>query len=613
MKLIPILVLLLAVAQAQVDLKTDSRLSKTITAEEMFWPLSDFCKSMTETTGLQIRVAKHLEDRKVAVLVNQRPAWYLMNIVADVSNCAWNKTDDGYTLMQSPAAADLERRTVDAFVRLRRERAEKAILDAIEAAKTDVNEALTKIMAYRQNLAQRVEGEPYDWKEHEEGARLQTKISQGYLPGRLFAMFAPQHWERFWRGDRITASSTSAADLKLDKATMAAIAAIMGDDLMPGESLGAAIELRSFVRYDLDTSTIHCPLVVMTDNSASMRHNELGGGLDMHNMGEWLSKSPYGAAVDKWAMTLDDKALDGELPPKEVNRFNARRAVPRAPDVMALFDMAKAHKIELVMDSYRSSINDWSRHLGSIEHWRHMAQALRNMGRFVRVDDNLLLGRRIDAPILHLHDIPERLIKPFEKIAAEQGGLELDQMADFVKPLTDRQYRGLISYQGIVTWHQVDSLSEMSLPILRLWAELTAVQRQKAHEEGGLKWSQLTPAQQALFEKAAQPDDAGFGFFRPDESAEAEVVESRLVVLKQSHRGYRLDWENSSITFPNKEELERHMSQMEIPGGSVASEVDTQTYTISIYHKGVHVDQHHQFNRPRKPPKKEASPADNPI
>ncbi|NUL81811.1 MAG: hypothetical protein HUU60_03690 [Armatimonadetes bacterium] len=589
---IGLIMVLLAVAQAQVDLKTDSRLSKTITAEEMFWPLSDFCKSMTETTGLQIRVAKHLEARKVAVLVNDRPAWYLMEKAAEVSNCVWNKTDDGYTLMQTPAAADLERRTVDAFEKARKQGLEDAINSALASRNADLNKKIARLVDLRDRYEEARHDRDIAASISKEIANLESEFQRAIIPGLLFGAMSKEHWGRFWDGDPLKASSDGEADIKLGSDFLAAVGAMRNLPHSHDEPRTDILGGKADLVYDPELHTVRFPVELNVDGGSFRFLYGLSDHLDSDRFSAAVKTSVYAKSVGNWAVEKQSSSWDLAL---DLRRIDSGDDLIEKPDHAQMLDCLKDNGFEYVMDAFRARLTFWPKLLVRQGTLKELAESFLISGRVLRIEGKAIVGRRIDAPVLGRYEIAERQISPYEAIVAETKGLELDQLANFAQPLSKIQYSSLSADTFIASWHRLGEIPQDMWPALRLWALLTEFQKDRAKSEEGLRKSQMTPVQQANFNRAALGGSEGIL-----QALDIQILpvartstEPMIKALRDEYQGFEPQTVSGMATIPQGDPNEENDPRPKLP-------IKVISWTLEILHQDGTAKYVYSIERPQK-------------
>ncbi len=103
------MVLLGLVFAIQGNLLTDTRLAKVVDFDASLRQITDFCSESAQISGVDLTVAKDVQDLKVDVFVDDRPLGETLDKVAKVLNCEWVPAGKGYRLEMSVPFKNRER------------------------------------------------------------------------------------------------------------------------------------------------------------------------------------------------------------------------------------------------------------------------------------------------------------------------------------------------------------------------------------------------------------------------------------------------------------------------------------------------------------------------
>jgi hypothetical protein len=113
-------------------------------------------------------------------------------------------------------------------------------------------------------------------------------------------------------------------------------------------------------------------------------------------------------------------------------------------------------------------------------------------------------------------ECPESLLVAYREKLRQQGGFTLDDVAAWAGALQHhrpthpllRSMSPMVIPTELTDAGLPGSRSDLDAPILLLYAYLTAEQRQKAHSDAGLPYTEMTPAQQEVLREGGAPGGA---------------------------------------------------------------------------------------------------------
>ncbi len=480
--------LLVAAVPAQlVSLHTVAGLEKPLTIRATRLTLADVVRQVAAATGVPLGVAREIEQEKLTVFVSAKPAWQLLQHIARLLELEWREDREkgGYYLVRPAAVTEKARRAQEAQAAETRRRIEQALHQWQQQAQTDFIALRNQLEQLEKQTASLESSRPDGWQDqltalaHRRAQILPCAESlPAYLIGWLTARFGREQWSRFWQGLPFLAIYPQRGSaLELPSATLAWFAAQQSSKLQ-----GAPIQSVSLLFY-LRQGTLHAYLIARAPSEQFVHP----------------ARFPFGDAL---APTATGKVVNA-LPERKIERKpdEPELSCPYYGGVCTLAEwlewLAARCDVPVVAESFRLPLRRASLPRGTnLADW--LQQLAQQEPVEIRFDEGFLVIRYTDSWRWRLSEIGESVLAPFERRAAEQGGLSLDDYAELANLLTPAQ-QARLEQPGWIALRFDPAPLQQGIPILRFWANLTPAQKQAARERQPLKYEQLTYTQQRLF------------------------------------------------------------------------------------------------------------------
>ncbi|MEN3001703.1 MAG: hypothetical protein ABDI19_07680, partial [Armatimonadota bacterium] len=519
------IVALCTLSEAQtVDLSKDERLQKSLTLHEPLIPLKQLLTQIGKELNVNLSATAEIAEDKVCVLVHERPAYEVLQRLADTLRYEWQVSEatGGYRLYQPHGERVREQQLRQALLQAHRQRMERALRVMIDLARRHPWEELAKSSG---RGAQRFA---------DEQRRLLARLSDVslYAATRVMGDFRASEWQRFWQGETLVFSSApQMGELPLAPELRHLI--LEGLFAIPERpsSETARRDAREVVMR-LHWDGWRGTMTVVTESRSVAPSRRAAEGLAGTSVG--ITATVRTLSTDELADTtrsqaksaalLDDYFLNKvwrewanvsdrltpsrrDTPPKCVTLPEYLQRSPLA----ALIEAAYRYGLDLYADAYRIELfletlpatralllhktlpSDWSE--------------LHSMF-WLRQEGDALMARHKDYFWLRPSEIPEEWLQPLETKKQKGEKLVLDDWAQLANLLNELQVERLTglplttyTYARTVSTLNLRTLAE-AVPALRFWASLTPQQKQAALSGELLLLRQLTPTQRQRFQQA---------------------------------------------------------------------------------------------------------------
>jgi hypothetical protein len=494
----------------QSGLLSDARLVKPTDFDVSLRQITDFCSEVTTASGVQLSVAKNVQDLKVDVFVEKRPLAETLDKVAKVLNCEWVPVEKGYRLEMDIPTMNHERN----FNRAEDEEDRRVVEQKLWAFEyvaqrippsntmTDMGgepvsqEARMAITApYRKAYA-----DSYVTKDlrkiAEAGEALQVISDavdrlENVAIGRVLMQMDKPAKEQFWKGSPVMAATIQGNDYKLWPSDMANRMQISYPS-PDGVRRFADQFLFQFMAFDPIRGTLdvnNCQYAIMP--------KEFGGGAGTSRsngpfawssssvpIGEALKKLPFYQNLLPWmdfesVSSKFGQAINTKTPEWPSPWFGGRR---RLGEHLRWFHLASG--IPIVAQADRSCVYYWpklqrSYAIASI----YIKELTDNFGTYCKEDNGFFLARNYRYWSHRRHEVSEPLwqkLEPKHKLKS----MGLKECLDFALNLReDQMHTKDIRYPLC----KVDLGKVLEgYDMLRFYAGLSTAQRQQALQESGL-------------------------------------------------------------------------------------------------------------------------------
>ncbi len=517
------------IAQEPVDLRSEAELQKPLTIQAKFLPLREFVRFVAEQTGVRLGVDTRYEQEKITLFVKARPAWEVMEQVAEVVDLEWHSAKTGgYFLARGAVRIDQEQKIqkarADRFQHL-----EKTLFrDYQRFAQLDYPELIRRAESLSAELERIKHLQPPDWQEL--FSQLQQELSllepvlfiPTYLAGRITAPWRREQWLQIWQGRPYIARFPSNDFLpELPPQVLEWIMLSTSyrpkqihpdlshpDLLQEPEPQNEPLpppsqQVRSvlfFIKYFSDQERlvygIHAEggvTLVTSHTTDPLEATEfIESSMPTTQLDESLKAISLTARQEK---PKGDYYAEGYTLAEELEWLAEQCEIPV---VAQAFRIMRHDAKDLSV--FPKSLYEWAQRITEREPYA------------VEFRNGYLRVRYTIAPLLRLREIPESHLQLLEKRASEKRSLTIDDYAELVSLLLPEQerffsnpYVGRYYLKPAVRFDFTPLAS--ALPALRFWASLTTNQRQQAIEAVPLFYNQLTLTQQRLFVEALESNE----------------------------------------------------------------------------------------------------------
>ncbi len=189
-------------AQEPANLRDEPQLQKRLSLRAKLQPLQEFVRVVAEQTGVRLGIDKRYEQEKITLFVKERPAWELLERVAEVVDLEWRSAETGgYFLARSERRKEQEQA-------IQKARAEKFL--AIEntlfkgyqrTAQLDYLELTLRADQLSAELEQIVRQKPPGWQERvsqlqsELNSLEETLLLPSYFAGKITSAWQRNQWQ----------------------------------------------------------------------------------------------------------------------------------------------------------------------------------------------------------------------------------------------------------------------------------------------------------------------------------------------------------------------------------------------------------------------------------
>ena len=517
------MVLLGLALSIQSSILVDSRLSSPLDFDKNLSQIADFCKEVSALSGVQLSVAKNIQDLKVDVFVDKKPLNETLDKVAKVLNCEWVPVDKGYRLEMSAVNVNRERNFVQAEEDDELETLKLKVWACEYAAKNSPYLEQGKY-EFREMQQQRTKLSSQFLAEIDEASKTKdaTKVeaamaryqfinqaSTDLTFGRAVSQFQGADWARFWKGEPFAACSLPNSTYKLYSSDhrIGGQTYFEGPD---GKKQEADHEQFSFFRFDPILKRVQMnemeytiwPLPSGLKTLQSSSHGN-GGFVSMSSfpgIAEHLKKMPFFVDLKPWMDTLEtpkrfDRTIDVKTKEWKSPWIGGTR---RLGDHLRWIHQATG--VPVVAQADRSSLYSWNTLNQDYKGLSNFGSRVMNEQRaLVREDSGFLMAKNFRYWSRRKHECPESVWTKFQP-APESTTLTLDEYVSLAKQVRlDQLQTGEIGYP-------VSTFSVFA-PIqcfesLKLYGTLDSTQQNLARKSEGLSLQQLSGSQQTQFRKA---------------------------------------------------------------------------------------------------------------
>ena len=475
--------------QSTEPIAQDARLAANVTIEAPIITLQTLATRLSAETGVQIKVADNIQERKVTLFVRDRPARETMAALADTFFLAWTPDGKGYRLTLAKGLADEEAEAV----RLDRERMQAKIDDTF-AGWRELDSASPEQQAQEQaKLSRELKALA--------GATDQASANRRAVIERWLDLSSESGWSSF-------AVAYNGHQSEIDEALLAGrtlFASGRPDDDCPklGESFKRNNAADPARRYDGAIALMHVDFAgAKLEGMFAFVGVHPGRGVPAGTRLLTGDDSAYRISkrFAKWSTVADTAVADLPLGPAPI----------RNPRLITLADqLAYLHQrteTPIVADAYRvpctvgrqmvDTIGDFAAQLSTLSALRFAKGAVG-----FRLSSGWLEARHLLYWRLQPREMSEDVVKPMENLAARGTNPSTEASAALAASLTDIQVGGLNDEQcPTIVAFPTNQLG--AFRSLRLWNALSEAQRLSARSRDGLGLDGLGPSQVALAKAA---------------------------------------------------------------------------------------------------------------
>lgn len=528
-----------ALAVCASPLEEDSRLQLPITLRAKMLPIPQILREIGTQTQVPLECTKSISEDKMTVLVRDRPAWKVLEKMAEVTGYSWEKVKAGYRLTQSARSAQEEAQALLEEQSALREEVQQFIRDAMLMAQRDYPEIVREYVQLDKEMISL-------WKRSQEVSEELTQRRnllhnvaqpQRYLFARLCQRLSPQDWQRFWNGEVLLASTMQGeqwlpitenipswreAREELSNHTLSQLFYSDGTPQLREGQRYTLPEVSPSTQYlfafymDWEMGRIRTNLLYTEDGS-----RYAGDQMDVFWSELEREQVRSGALWRRWEgwQTPEEVRKDAPLCQKSIGRQEGKK--DSSPKPLPFVDSRKTMadylqwlfehaQVNIVADAFRYPVGGGQMPVAggekTVGEWiSRLAKDADSAYLFGwwRVEDDFLLFRHHRYWWLRQSEPSESLLKTLEERYAKRS-ITLDDYARLAKSLTPTQEgrlkRGLLVAQFDAT--PFGEIPESNLPALRFWGSLSPVQQRNVLSGKPLRVDTLPPAVQQLFWQA---------------------------------------------------------------------------------------------------------------
>ncbi len=542
-----------AVAAAQADLSEDSALQKPITLWLPLTTLAEALQAAQEQTGVSLRCQDALREAKVALYVENRPAWEILTRLANLLGYRWRKREEGGYTLYLP---DETRRALVDALNQDKQATEQALREMLKTARELLRMPPEKRAAELERYGKL---RTYSGYTSYEEMLLQEPITTALDVPPQSAIY---QWLEFWLREYAPQGEPPRLmrDLGGDESASVLHCLAEADEralqqLLEGRTVGfstrpapGVFPLHTRVTLPFMLRRLEAPdptrSIELDPQTGTLRpagefpNPELGGlwvklspwgdlieaqivGFHKPREGEtaagvylWeirltIPQSGYLAQTAVWKHWREWATPLSELQARLKDRAPLNRPKPqRVPDkpltvAEALEWLAWHTGCPIISDASRYDDASYARLLDNPQ----ALLTLLSRELWLRMDeDGYLLARHKRFWMKQQYEVPERLLRPLEAKWLRGEWLELEDYVRLAGGLTDAQARGF-SYLDIRLIAAFDTTPlYMGMPALRFLAALGAQQYARARSGEWVPEATLTIPQRAKFRAALNGD-----------------------------------------------------------------------------------------------------------
>jgi hypothetical protein len=558
-------------------LQQDSRLRKLVTFTVLDQPLSRALPDLGATIGVDLRPRPEIADRKISVIVQQRPGDTLLADLASQFDLVWLPTSRGYEAAQSLKARRRDGALLDedrgAVARALQTRL--ALVGRALSLTADQRQERRVLVRTREREVRLSGGDPTPLNEE-----LQA-LSDAQAPETRSALavlgcLTPPRVQSLLSGEEVrlsrssnslpdavgrlvlldSQSTPSAAPRSQDGAVVDVEATIdlPGLERMTGARSGGVPDRVQRVRLNVQ-------MAVVRDRGTGRNRDARGWGISIRVPTE---TEPGPTATDDPTLLKEVTLSPAKTPPASSPAGAARRYFAGHPSEQMLPLGAVAELLhtssglDVVTDSYTYARIPAARLGGK----RSLVRLLDDIGRWLGYrwtkDGNLLRLRSRRFYADQEAEVPESFLRRWLARPAQAGYVGLDDLATAAATLSRRQFTGLDAYWAWYTeGRNLEAAADFSrlYPLqedLRFWAALSPAQRQAARTSRPIAVSEMNTAERQALAAVLQGRSTGFDGSL-DHAAVAQLTPESLGAVRfvlEVRRGLRQTVLSGSPTRP---------------------------------------------------------------
>ncbi len=570
-------------AQEPANLRDEPQLQKRLSLRAKLQPLQEFVRVVAEQTGVRLGIDKRYEQEKITLFVKERPAWELLERVAEVVDLEWRSAETGgYFLARSERRKEQEQA-------IQKARAEKFL--AIEntlfkgyqrTAQLDYLELTLRADQLSAELEQIVRQKPPGWQERvsqlqsELNSLEETLLLPSYFAGKITSAWQRNQWQMLWQGRPYIACYPSDGTLPelpsqfLEWAVQATarrprnIPPDLSDshepETTPPQEISQQINsILFFIKYDAYRELLSWG--VYTENGISQT---MSLSTEFSGIVETLKSGAIPLSLDESLKAVKLVPSQGRL-----RRDDLSTGYTLAEELEWIADQCEIPIIAQAFRVMRHESLDQPIGANNLYEWATLLTEREPYA--VEYKNGYLQVRYTLAPLLRLREIPESQLQSFEQRHKEKQSLSIDDYAELVSLLTPDQERFFTSpyvggyYLKPAVRFDVTPIASAS-PALRFWASLNPSQRKQALDAAPLYYSQLTLTQQRLFVEAIEASETYYSTGKALELipyAYDPLLSERLAFFldRWSDEEWIVEHDNVRITFESREDAQNYIHQ----------------------------------------------------
>lgn len=494
---VAILPLLLSVLQSD-----DPRLDVKATLLQPRVTYAEFGQWVQKSTGVAVLVSPAIRDRKMTVLVEDRPVKETMDKVSEALFIEWEKTKDGYTMRIPTKILSEEQGMRDLAASVQRDVMRKKLEEFVALSHKSVDQMKIEEEGVRNEaiaLAKDTSPGAADRRAEltDRAALLSNLIYGGYMRGMamIVAQFTPGQRDAVFRGQTLYAANPPQSGVApIPKAAIAQMRENMG-------MLSEDKPMLFAINYKPEQEKIELSYGCPQPTGAS------GGGTSIHGDDSAayrlaLANAPLGKRLAEWTKT-DPAILATKLPPaKPAAKERHQTTYKTLADL--LVDLHRRSGLPIVADGFRQAVvgkmlpdgADFAAWLRSLGPWSD--GRFRGYRPLVRGQGGWLMMRHPQYWRQVVREVPEEPIRKLEAASAKPTWATLDDFAAFASAVTPAQAPWL--GQEDLVMEAPNAAVEGKVNALKLWAMMPSVVRKQATSELGVPINRLgTPLQQQVW------------------------------------------------------------------------------------------------------------------